>query len=93
MINSLEIDDYNHLFELLPEECIDECSGSGDNGPACEYWVDKLSLNIPRQQCIDELKSFGAWTKEELNKESDKELNERFLWIAAGCEVINEEDY
>lgn len=85
-----EIDDYNHLFELLPEECIDECSGPGDRTYLCEMWVDRLGLNIPREQCIKELLPWGAWKREELEAESDKDLNVRFLWIAAGCEAFDE---
>jgi hypothetical protein len=81
-----EVEGLFHLHELLPPECIAECSASGDNGPACTYWAEKLGLDIARSQCIFEMLTYGAWTEEELKKETTKELNERYLWLAAGIE-------
>jgi hypothetical protein len=80
-----EIDDAVHLHEMLPAECIAECSCSGDNYRACEEWVEKLSLNIPRDKCLEILKEVGAWD-DELEDSDDVELNITTLWIAAGYE-------
>ena len=81
-----EIDDAIHLHEMLPKECIAVCSCSGDNYAACEEWVEKLGLNIPREKSFEILKEVGAWDDEELQEKSDHELNVKVLWIAAGYE-------
>ena len=87
MTLTLEFDDYAHLRELLPAACVEECSCSGDNYHACEYWLDNiLQLNISREKAIEELKQFGCWTEKELQSQSDKELKITYLWIAAGYE-------
>ncbi len=79
-----EVDGYYHLSELLPQDCINQCSSSGDQYYSCKEWVNRLGLNIPRQQCIKELTEFGAW--DDLEDETDLELNIKYLWIASGYE-------
>lgn len=81
-----EIDDYAHLHELLPQECINDCSCSGDNYDACEKWVRELDLTIPNHICLRDLREMGAWEYEELIELDNRELNIRFLWLAAGYE-------
>jgi hypothetical protein len=82
----LEFDDYQHLRELLPASCVQECSYSGDNESACSEWVNTLNLKIPREKMIRELSEF-CWSIEDLEESTDKELKTKYLWIAAGCEI------
>jgi hypothetical protein len=85
-LNINMIDDAYHLHEMLPAECINDCSCSGDNAVACEEWVKKLSLAIPREKCTTILREIGAWDDDEIAKWDDTELNITVLWIAAGYE-------
>lgn len=82
-----DIESLGHLHDLLPKECIDECSCSGDTYAACEKWVRELDLTIPNRTCLRELKEVGAWDDEELLELDNTELNIRFLWLAAGYEA------
>lgn len=82
-----KLNDCTYISELavfLPKPCKNECSESGDNYPAVKRWVKKLQLNIPRDVCIKELIESGAWDDDELEDMTDKELNIKFLWLAAG---------
>ncbi len=86
MITPTQIKEIHELFELLPQKCLDSCNCSGDNYEACEFWVDKLNLNIDRETCIEMLSEVGAWEDIELQYDSERELNIKVLWIAAGYE-------
>lgn len=79
-----DIESEAHLFELLPEKCIKACHGSGENYPACLFWVEKLGLNISPDKCIELLARYGAWSLEELKEETVKELNIKLLGVSAG---------
>ena len=83
-MNYNDIDDYNHLAEILPPHVKEECSESGDNTYACEYWAKELGLSIPREKIIEELRGFDF--TEDCELLSDFDLNVRYLWIAASCE-------
>lgn len=74
-----------HLAELLPQECRDELNRPGDAYNACKRWLIKLGLHLLRDQCISELEEFGAW--DDLEDQSDAELNIKYLWCAAGYEL------
>lgn len=87
-----EIEDISHLFELLPQKCIDSCHCSGDNYEACAFWVNKLGLYIPKDKCITILKEYAAWNDEELENDTLKELNIKLLWIAASYEGEEENE-
>ena len=78
-----EIEEISHLFELLPSKCLYACNGMGDNYAACKSWVQKLSLNIPREICIELLREYDTWDDEELEDEDQEKLNIKLLWIAA----------
>lgn len=80
-------EDYMHLAEMLPSDCKEQCSASGDQYNTCAEWVEILGLNIPREKCISELKDFGTWDDDELEDDSDIELNIKYLWISAGYEL------
>lgn len=73
----------HHLGELLPLNCIEECTLSGDNSDGCEYWIEELGLQIPCETCRDWLSQEGAWCDGELNRMNNCELNTRVLWLAA----------
>lgn len=81
-----EIESFMHLHELLPAECIADCSETGDCYEACSYWVQQLGLSISRDKCIKELNEIGSWSDEDLEDDNDFELNIKLLWIAAGYE-------
>ena len=77
----------DELRELLPCACVDACTACGDNAAAVADWVDKLSLNWPRQECIAALEPYGAWSDEELGAMTNEELLSRVLWVAAGIDL------
>lgn len=76
-----------HLAEMLPKICKEECSTTGDCYNICKEWVEGLELSIPRDKCLEELKETGAWDDDELEDDSDLELNIKYLWLAAGYEL------
>ncbi len=76
-----DVESIQHLSEELPKNCIKECARSGDTYCACKSWVRHLSLNIPRDLCISELRKYAF---DDLEDDSDEELNIKFLWLAAG---------
>jgi len=66
----------------LPQDCVDDCSCSGDNTAMVKDWVEQLDFQVPREQAIEYLSKFGAW--DDLENDSQADLNERCLWIACG---------
>jgi hypothetical protein len=76
--------DYELSASDLPQECIDDCSSSGDVTEAVEYWVNKLGFTVDRERAIDCLKGFGAWTHDELCEMESEEIAMRVLWVACG---------
>ena len=70
----------------FPAACIRECSASGQNDDAVEYWVKKLNFSPPRDLAVKYLHEFGAW--EDLEATDDKTIAQRVLWTA--CHDIRE---
>lgn len=68
--------------EDLPDNCISECSASGDVFEAVSYWQQQLNFVVDRNNAISYLESTGAWEKDELKDSSDDTLSQRILWIA-----------
>lgn len=74
----------------LPDECVADCSASGDVTALVYLWLDRLSFVVPRSKAIAYLKEFGAWPVESdeydkgLNDMTDTELAAKVLWIACG---------
>lgn len=68
--------------EDLPEDCIQECSASGDVSEAVSYWQQQLNFVVDRNNAINYLESTGGWEKDELKDSSDDTLAQRILWIA-----------
>lgn len=84
-----QLNDCRYICELayfLPKPCKNECTASGDKYSACKRWVERLQLNIPNDICIDNLKEYGVWENDELEEDSNKELNIKMIWLAAGYE-------
>jgi hypothetical protein len=81
-------DEHGNLIQEIPQECVESCSHVGQCDDNVEYWQNKLNFDTPREQAIDYLQEFGAWTKEELNALSDDEISQKVLWIA--CSDIKE---
>jgi hypothetical protein len=70
------------LVEDLPEQCIYDCSGSGDAGPAVEAWRERLDFQVGRDRAIAGLLCYGAWTVAELEAKADENIAEIVLWLA-----------
>jgi hypothetical protein len=74
----------------LPDDCVADCSASGDVTALVYLWLDRLSFVVPRPKAIAYLKEFGAWPVESdkydkgLNDMTDTELAAKVLWIACG---------
>jgi len=83
-------DETGQFIGTLPEDCVKQCTCSGDALPDVEYWIKELDFSVPRQQAIDYLVEFGAWPLDTdewdtgLNDMSDRELAIKVLWIACG---------
>jgi hypothetical protein len=82
--------DYVLDIDDLPEECIDDCSTSGSNDDAVDYWRKKLNFTVDRARAIRCLQGYGAWTRSELAASDDDLLANRILWLA--CHDFNEWD-
>lgn len=87
------VDDLEHLNWLLPQACIEECTTSGDNGPACKKWVETLGMNIPRAECMEIIddtigeKEFSYGCDGNTDSRTDESLNETVLWLAAWHDI------
>ena len=66
----------------LPQDCVDDCSGSGDATAMVQHWIEELDFKVNREQAIKYLAEFGAW--DTLETDTDQEITERVLWIACG---------
>ena len=75
----------------IPQECVDDCSHSGQCINDVEYWVKKLGFDFNKEQGIDYLKAYGAWDDEQLLNHNDNK--ERVLWLACGDISDNQEFY
>lgn len=80
-------------IEDIPQECIGDCSGSGDVTESVRYWRGKLELIVvDRQRAIQCLREYGAWEAEELAEADDETLAERVLWLAC-CDFAEFQTY
>jgi hypothetical protein len=79
-------DSHGYLLGVLPEDCIADCSHSGQCDADVAYWRNRLGFEVPRETAICYLREFGAWTAEELEVKSDDELAEVILWSAC-CDI------
>ena len=75
----------------LPQECIDDCSHSGQCIDDVQYWIKKLDFDFDKEQGISYLKEYGTWDDQELDNHEDNK--ERVLWIACGDMSDNQEFY
>ncbi len=71
-------------IDQLPQECIDDCSASGQVAGAVAAWRTKLRFTVHRGNAIRYLRGFGAWDAAELSAMTMVELAERVLWTACG---------
>jgi len=74
--------DNGELKGELPQECVEDCSGSGDASSSVEHWVKELEFVVDRKQAIKWLEEFGAW--ETLETDSIEDITQRVLWLACG---------
>jgi hypothetical protein len=81
----LQLDSCNCLYvEDFPPNCIQDCSHPGPCDDDVRVWRNTLEFTVPREQAINGLLGYGAWTREELEAKSDKQLAEIVLWLACG---------
>tara|TARA_R100000781_G_scaffold45941_1_gene31104 strand:- start:1914 stop:2207 length:294 start_codon:yes stop_codon:yes gene_type:complete len=73
----------------IPQECINDCSHSGQGIDNVQYWVKKLDFDFNKDQGIDYLKAYGAWDDEQLLNHNDNK--ERVLWIAC-CDMSDSQE-
>jgi len=80
-------DSYGNLVKEIPEECVNDCSASGDVSQAVKEWTLKLEFVVPSlKQARNYLDEFGAW--DDLNRQGSFSLAQKVLWI--GCCDIKE---
>lgn len=81
---------FNRFALDLPYAAVMECSAQGRVDDSVKYWHNELSGDLAKIDTValrNELREFGAWSKEELE---DREANEqRILWVAA-CQIRDE---
>ena len=75
---------YSLDIEELPRECIQDCSSSGDVSEVVTDWRKKLGFTVDRDKAIQCLEGYGAWEREEMEKETNETIAERILWLASG---------
>ena len=74
---------YSLDIDQLPKECIHDCSSSGDVSEAVSYWRKKLGFTVDRENAIECLDGYGAWSREDMSEETDETIAERILWLAS----------
>ena len=74
----------------IPEDAIADCSASGRNDEAVDYWASKIERpeRATPELLAACLKEYGAWDKEEL--EDDEQNWKRWVWIA--CHDLRDAD-
>lgn len=70
------------IYLPIPEEAIGDCSASGRNDDAVEYWAPRIFRpeSVTPALLASCLKEFGAWDAEEL--EDDAANWQRWIWSA-----------
>lgn len=81
--------DNGELRKRIPKDTVRQCARSGHNDETVEYWVKRLKFDAPREKAIAYLAEFGAWDRPKLEAMTQKDINEKVLWIA--CWDIREE--
>lgn len=76
--------DYSIYIEDLPADCIAECSAPGPADDTVAAWRKELDFTVNRDRAIRCIKSYGAFTAEELASWDDDALAEYILWLACG---------
>lgn len=66
----------------LPEQCITDCSASGDVAGAVEHWQRSLPFNVEPEVARECLARTGGWDRDELEGEDPATLAQRVLWLA-----------
>lgn len=77
----------------LPQECICDCSGSGDRSADVAHWVKRLEFDGPAWLFREYLRNVGAWDRAELcdhNKNRERVL---YIWACNCRENPGECDY
>ena len=82
--------DNGELKGTIPQDCVDDCSSSGDVGGAVESWVEELEFVVDRTQAVKWLEEFGAW--ETLETDSIKDITQRVLWLAC-CDISEQDEW
>ncbi len=68
-------------IDQLPEECIHECSGPGDNSQAVAYWRAELGFTVDRTNAVNCLRGYG-YEPDRVEVFSNEQLAEHVLWLA-----------
>ena len=74
----------------LPEQCITDCSASGDVTGAVEHWQRSLPFNVEPEAARRCLAGYGAWDDDDLAAASPTSLAQRVLWLAC-CDFAEHE--
>jgi hypothetical protein len=74
--------DIDDIPEEYREECIRDCSASGDVSESVDYWRRVLNFTVNRDRAIDCLAGYGSWDREELAEMDDDEIANKILWLA-----------
>ena len=69
----------------LPEQCIADCSASGDVTDAVAHWQRSLPFNVEPEAAREYLAQTGGWDRDALAAENPVTLAQRVLWLAC-CE-------
>ena len=85
-VKSPWFDSYGYFVGTLPDNCVADCSHSGQCDEDVKHWRQRLEFHVPRERTIAYLREFGSWTADELNAKSDEGLAEIVLWLAC-CEI------
>lgn len=80
-------DEFGQFTGSIPDECVRQCTKPGTDALVfVQFWCDLLGFVVDRDQAIEYLDCFGAWTN--LRTASTGELSIRCLWLA--CNDIAE---
>jgi hypothetical protein len=83
---------FHHKEITMPLECVNDCSHQGACDDDVSHWTPKIDLSMfTRKEKITGLKETGGWSREELEKLEEYELDEKIVWIVA-CDLREELD-
>lgn len=71
------------IEDILSSNHINDICESGDNYPACEACYHDIDMVIPKDRAIGLLLEYGAWSLNELQRMTTKDLKIKLIWIAA----------